>query len=477
MEPSTSTSSSVRVAETHISVLVFIGDRVYKIRKPVHFDFLDFRERIARLADCHREVELNSRLSPDVYLGVADLVMNGELLEHMVVMRALPEERQLSSLLRTDEDIEAWLDAVAAVLSSFHGSAARSAQISASASPSAVARKWRDNLEEVARIPHPTLDPRVETEIRSLVARWLNSHRALLEARIAEGRICDGHGDLQASDIYCLEDGIRILDCLEFSDALRWDDVCADVAFLAMDLERLGRADAAGMFVRAYEHHAGARLPPPLLHLHMALRAYVRAKVACLRSEQETVAVDSARTFQNLALKHLRSAQSALVLIGGLPGTGKSTLAAGLAKETGWVLLRSDEIRQGRPLDPDRYAPEARAAVYRELLGNAREHLEEGESVILDASWVSAKERAKAASVAEETGTELLAICCTCEESVGAERIQRRLARGEDVSEATVAVRNVMEAGMDPWRSAAVIDTSHTAPSVNVERALRTLSR
>ncbi len=103
MEPPTSTSSSVRVAETHISVLVFSGDRVYKIRKPVHFDFLDFRERVARLADCRREVELNARLSPDVYLGVADLVMDGELLEHMVVMRALPEERQLSSLLRTDE--------------------------------------------------------------------------------------------------------------------------------------------------------------------------------------------------------------------------------------------------------------------------------------------------------------------------------------------------------------------------------------
>ncbi len=97
--------------------------------------------------------------------------------------------------------------------------------------------------------------------------------------------------------------------------------------------------------------------------------------------------------------------------------------------------------------------------------------------MILDASWVSAEERAKAAGVAEETGTELLAICCTCEESIGAERIQQRLARGEDVSEATVAVRNVMEAGMDPWRSAAAIDTSHTAPSVNVERALRTLSR
>ena len=222
------------------------------------------------------------------------------------------------------------------------------------------------------------LDPRVEAEIRCLVAHWLDSHQALLATRIAEGRICDGHGDLQATDIYCLDDGIRILDCLEFSDRLRWDDVCADVAFLAMDLERLGYPDAARLFVRAYERHSGHRLPPSLLHLHIGLRAYVRAKVACLRSEQDAADSDSAVALQALALKHLRSARSAVVLVGGLPGTGKSTLAAGLAAETGWVLLRSDEIRRHRSVGPDRYAPESRAAVYEELLRSARERLAGG---------------------------------------------------------------------------------------------------
>ena len=233
-------TAPVRVVETHISVLLFFGDKVYKIHKPVHFDFLDFRDRTARAADCHREVELNRRLAPDVYLGVADIVMNGEPVDHMVVMRALPEERQLASLLHSDEDIGMWLDSVAAVLTSFHRNAVRSAEISECASPAALALKWKENFEEVTRLVDSPLDPGVEAEIRSLVPHWLSSHQALLETRIAEGHICDGHGDLQASDIYCLDDGIRILDCLEFSDRLRWDDVCADVAFLAMDLERLG---------------------------------------------------------------------------------------------------------------------------------------------------------------------------------------------------------------------------------------------
>jgi hypothetical protein len=415
-----------------------------------------------------------------VYLGVADLVMGGKPVDHMVVMRALPDERQLASLLRSNRAIETRLDSVAATLSSFHATAARSAEISASASPSALEHKWEENLEEVARLVNTRLDDlSVETEIRKLVARWLSSHRALLETRIADGQICDGHGDLQASDIFCLDDGVRILDCLEFSDTLRWDDVCADVAFLAMDLERLGRPDAARMFVRAYERHSGARLPPPLLHFHIALRAYVRAKVACLRSEQSAVAPDPAHDLQVLALNHLRSARSALVLVGGLPGTGKSTLAAGMADETGWVLVRSDAVRQQRPLESDRYAPEAVAAVYDELLGTAREHLEEGESVILDASWVSAEQRARAVQVAQEAVLNSLRFAARVRRSSernGTDRIRRRLTRGDDVSEATVTVRDAMAMRMDPWPSATIIDTSEVAASTNLETALRALA-
>jgi hypothetical protein len=204
----------------------------------------------------------------------------------------------------------------------------------------------------------------------------------------------------------------------------------------------------------------------------MGLRAYVRAKVSCLRSEQNGAVLNSACDLQALALKHLRSARSALILVGGLPGTGKSTLAAGLAAETGWQLIRSDEIRRHQSEGPDRYAPESRAAVYEELFSAAREQLANGESVILDASWISAEERGLAAQVAEDTESELLSICCVCDDSIGADRIKERLARGDDISEATVAVRDVMETGMDVWPSAIVIDTSHTPASVNLESAL-----
>ena len=477
MEQTSPGTPAVRAAETHISILVFVGDRVYKIRKPVRFNFLDFSDREARAVDCHREVELNRRLAPDVYLGVADIVMDGEPIDHMVVMRALPQERQLMSLLQGDAGIQTWLDQVAATLSAFHATAARSPEISAAASPSALAEEWKTNFEETNRFVGTALEPSIETEIHALVDRWFTTHRGLLEARIADGHICDGHGDLQASDIFCLDDGVRILDCLEFSDTLRYDDVCGDVGFLAMDMERLGRPDAAQSFIQAYERHSGSRLPPSLLHLHIALRAYVRAKVACLRSEQVAASADSVRALHVLALRHLRSARSALVLVGGLPGTGKSTLAAGLADQTGWALVRSDELRhQHQPLDPDRYAPDAVASVYEELLRIGREHLERGESVILDASWVSAQERARAVQVAQETHSELLSVCCQCEPAIGAKRIRQRLSRDDDVSEATVSVRDLLAGRQDPWPSSVIIDTSDVPAGTNLEIALRQLA-
>ena len=472
----------VRVVETHISVLVFVGDRVYKLRKPVHFDFLDFTDRAVREADCRREVELNRRLAPDVYLGVADIVMDGAAIDHMVVMRALPDERRLATLVRAGADADVWLARVAAAVVEFHARAQRSDTISAAGTGQALQAAWDANFEETRRFVGNVLDPVADEEIRHTVSRWLVSHRALLEARIASGKVCDGHGDLQAEDIFCLDDGIRILDCIEFSDDLRYGDVCADVAFLAMDLERLGRPDGAEGFVLQYEAQAGERLPRPLLHHYIAQRAYVRAKVACLQVEQGNEdAAGTARGLHRLALRHARRSRQVLVLVGGLPGTGKSTLAAGLAAETGWDLLRSDEIRRElRPsvglatsvADSGRYEPAAVGAVYDELLRRARGRLGEGGSVILDASWIDAGQRAAAVRAAAETASELAELCCTCEEPLATARINERSKARDDVSEATPQVRSAMAERMDPWPSAVTIDTARGTPTDCVSSAL-----
>ena len=209
------------------------------------------------------------------------------------------------------------------------------------------ARRWEDNIEQTGRFRGTVLDASEFDETLARARRFLAGREHLLADRVSRGRIVDGHGDLIADDIFCLDDGPRVLDCLEFDDALRFVDALDDVAFLAMDLERLGRPDLADYFHDAYVEFSADPAPPSLWHHYLAYRAFVRVKVACLRHEQG--ADDAAKTAaQHLRLcaDHLRAGTVRLALVGGLPGTGKSTVAGRLADLAGAVVLSSDRLRK-----------------------------------------------------------------------------------------------------------------------------------
>ncbi len=199
--------------------------------------------------------------------------------------------------------------------------------------------------------------------------------------------------------------------------------------------------------------------------------------VACLRAAQgDDAAAGQASLLLGIARDHLERGQVALVLVGGLPGTGKSTLAAGLADRFGWSVMRSDEVRKdlagiGHTERADAgfreglYGPEATAATYGELLDRARRLLELGEPVVLDASWTDARYRAAAAELARETCSELVELECTAPTEVAAERLRSRGAA--DVSDATPAVAAAMASTADSWPSAQTIDTT-TSPDVTL---------
>jgi hypothetical protein len=185
-----------------------------------------------------------------------------------------------------------------------------------------------------------------------------------------------------------------------------------------------------------------------------------------------------------LALDHLCQAQVRLVLIGGLPGSGKSTVAAGVARELGWSILRSDEVRRemfrtdegGAPgFGSGRYASEITAKVYAALLTRAEEQLMHGESVILDASWIDARGREAARDVAHRTGGDLVELCCVVRPDMAERRIAQRLSQAIDVSEATPEVRVAMGDAMDPWLSSRIIDTTEATEAESIARALEVL--
>ncbi|HET9091710.1 MAG TPA: AAA family ATPase [Acidimicrobiales bacterium] len=470
------------VRETHISLLVFVGDRVYKLRKAVDLGFVDFREEAAREADCRREVELNSRLAPDVYLGVASVIDFDETVAHLVVMRRLPEERSLAALVAAGAARREDVEQVARVLAAFHGRAERSPEISAAGTRGAIRARLERLFEGLDGFVGPIIEADDAAEVRRLVASYLDGRAALFEKRVRDGRIVDGHGDLQAADIFCMPDGPRVLDCIEFDDRLRHLDVLDDVAFLVMDLERLGAGELAEALVSRYAALTGDRFALSLLDFYVAGRALVRCLVACVRSSQTTGepsarAAAAARLLHGACRRHLEAATVRLVAVGGLPGTGKSTLAAALAGDSA-TLLVSDEIRRelrgapGAEPSGDRYSEEATAEVYRVMLERAGRALSLGESVVLDATWRDAGQREQLRELARHAAGGLTELCCTCPADLAIGRIEQRMARAAGPSEATPAVRRLLEQRFDAWPEATEIDTStRLADSLAAARA------
>ena len=462
------------VAETHSGVVFFVGDRAYKLKKPVDLGFLDFRTREARLHACRREVELNRRLAPDVYLGIADVSgPDGRPCDHLVVMRRMPDDRRLSSLVAAGDDVRDHLAALARVLARFHAGAVRSPAIDEAAGRDALRRRWEANHEEMAPFRDAVIDPQIDDSVITMARRYLAGRAPLFEHRIEEGRACDGHGDLLADDIFCLDDGPRVLDCLEFDDRLRFGDTLADVAFLAMDLERLGRPDLGAELLARYRDASGDGWPPSLAHHHIAYRAQVRAKVAAVRwSQGDAASAAAAARLLALGHDHLDQARVRLVLVGGHPGTGKSTVARGIAGPLDALVFRSDEVRKSlaglepltpspAPLDQGLYRPAITHATYTELLAQARAALELGRTVVLDATWRDPKWRDAAAGVASAAAADLVELRCVASLAVALERV--RLRSGIDASDATEAVTRALASGGGAWPTATEVDTSGEA--------------
>jgi uncharacterized protein len=459
--------------ETHTAVVVMFGDRAYKVKKPVNLGFLDFTTREAREAVCHREVELNRRLAPDTYLGVWDVVDPlGQPCEHMVVMRRMPADRRLAALVRQGEPVADDIRHIAHLVAAFHSTARRGPEISREGTRDAIRQRWSDTFSQLVPFRGSVLDEQLVAEIEAQTFEFLAGREALFDARVAGNRVVDGHGDLLAQDIFCLPEGPQMLDCLEFDDRLRYVDGLDDIAFLAMDLEYLGQPDLGTRLLDWYAQFAADPAPSSLRHHFLAYRAYVRAKVACLRHGQgDEAAAGEAGSYAELTASHLRQGRVPLVIVGGPPASGKSTLAAALADRLGAVMLSSDHLRKelagldptapaAAPFGEGIYSPQWTDRTYTELLRRAEVLLGLGETVVLDASWTREAMRGLAAKVGEQTHSGLVMLRCAAPADVVAQRLEARLeSRQGDASDADPFVAERLRAAADPWPEAQVIQT------------------
>jgi hypothetical protein len=468
-----SAARGIQHIQTHISHVFLSGERVYKLRKAVRLAFLDFGTRERRNEDALAEIRLNRRLAPDVYLGVAPVLRAGAGwrigalgeaagpdAEHAVVMRRLPDGRDALSLLAAGAFGPAHLAAAAERIAAFHREHALGAP--APFAPEAwrerIDRPMRDNLaglREHAAAAH--LD---RTAIEALAEAWsrrLAERRAALEARRAEGRAVDGHGDLHLAHLWFEAGPERPLfvDCVEFEPDLRRIDAASDVAFLFMDLVYRGHAGLAERWLSDYADASGDFGLYQVVDLYAAYRAAVRAKVAGLAAADAEIAPAQRAAAAESTARHLALAAEllaprragALVLVGGTIGVGKSTVAAALAEAAGAVLISSDrtrkrlaglrpEQRAGAAADTGLYAPEWHDRTYAALLAHAEPALGSGRAVVLDATWAQAVRRRAARALAERLGAPAWFVRVDCAEAAVLERVRARARRGADPSDA-----------------------------------------
>ena len=463
--PIAETSPPFCTAETHLSWLVLVGERVLKAKKPVRTEFVDLTTRQARQDVAEAEVRLDRRLAPDVYLGVATLAGVDGLDEPVVVMRRMPDGRRLALMAARGDDLRVEVHQLARLLADFHR---RVEPVAGAGGPDQVLALWRANTAELhahgaGHVPTAQVD-----HLQALAECYLAGRRTLFAQREAAGRCRDGHGDLLADDVFLLDDGPRVLDCLEFDAGLRAGDVLADTAFLAMDLERLGRVDLAALLLSEHRRLLDDDWPPSLADHWIAYRAQVRAKVACLRAAQgDPDAPMQARALLELAERRMTTAQVALLVIGGTPGTGKSWLAAAVGERTGWTVLRSDVVRQSIPtpdrrarlLDEGPYAAAVSERVLTSLIAAAEVQLAAGRSVVLDATFSTPSWRTAAGELARRAHVAMTVLRTVVPDAVADERMRVRTASGADASQATAELAPELRARFAAWPEAVELDT------------------
>ncbi|MFP3879791.1 MAG: AAA family ATPase [Dehalococcoidia bacterium] len=463
----------IELVQTQMSFLFLTDNYVYKVKKRVNLGYLDYTTIENRRVFCHKEVELNRRLSPEVYLAVVPISRDnrqimvegkGKAIDYAVKMRRLPQERMMDVLLAQNGVSPEMVARVAEKLVDFHSRAQTNQTISNFGRLKVIRQNTQENFSQTEKYIGRTISQEKYACIRLYTTDFIRDKADLFGLRVDKGKIRDCHGDLHAAHI-CFTNGISIYDCIEFNDRFRYGDVASEVAFLAMDLDHSGRADLSRHFVSAYVQASRDQGLSDVLKFYKCYRAYVRGKVNSFKLDDAGIEMDEkehiakeAEDYFDLSWSYTR-AKPVLVITCGLVGTGKSTLARALARKMGLVVIVSDVTRKqlaGIPLTEHRfedfgagiYSPEFTRKTYDEMFDRAKDILRSGDSVILDASFGKAERRLKAKDLAERSGADFLVIECTLNEEI----VEKRLAHRQEqrsISDARQALveplKNVFE--------------------------------
>jgi len=312
---------NITLTQTHISN-VFIGDKfVYKIKKPVNFGFLDFSTLEKRKYYCDKEVDLNSRFSNDVYLGVYPVTFDGEkysikgdgdIVDYAVKMRRLSDDDLLKTRFKNDNITSEDIKKIGMAIADFHKISKKSKEINEFGRLETIKFNTDENFQQTEKFIGNSISKEQFTDLKNWTERFYQKHQNLFEQRIKDGKIRDCHGDLHMEHV-CLTDPIIIFDCIEFNDRFRYSDIFSEIAFLQMDLEFNGGQELSEQLLKSYLSRAGEtddELTHQLIKFYKVYRAYVRGKVTSFILNDSNVPEDTKSKARETAQRYFALAHS-----------------------------------------------------------------------------------------------------------------------------------------------------------------------
>lgn len=498
------TGAPVQLLQTHISWVLLAGDCAYKLKKPVRFPFLDFSTPALRQHFCEEEVRLNRRLAPELYLDVlpvqgtpaaprlslstadASPAAHPEAvasIDHLVRMHRFAADSLLSERVQQGLAGQDDMRVLAQRLATFHQCLPGTPPEAAYGSPALV-------LEEVLKVLQPLDTSAFSASVpqwRGWVQGQAQRLHAVWQQRRDAGWVRECHGDLHLGNVVKLADSVTAFDCIDFQPAMRWIDVANDVAFLTMDLQVQGRPDLAAGFMDDYLQASGDYDALAIWRFYEVYRALVRAMVAQLScgGTDPQAGLPYAQWLDRATGNQLP--QPRLVLMHGVSGSGKSTVARQWLEHSGAVRVRSDVERKrlfgleagqnSQAQGLDIYTAEATAQTFARLQQVARTALQGGYPVVVDAAFLRQSERQNFRQLADALGVPFTIADCDADEATLVQRVQARQQQGHDASEATAQVLAQQLRQREPLTPQEQpfivrVDTARTAPAEAVQRLL-----
>ena len=500
---------NVEVIETHISWVLLAGAYAYKIKKPVALGFADFTTLEKRRHFCEQELELNRRLAPQLYLDVVEICGSvdapriagtGPVFEYAVRMRRFPQDALASHLLAAGGLSPSLVDRLAVRVAKFHDSVPRATpELPYGTTAGVLADAW-DNFDQIAELLPGACGSPPFSRLRDWTEREFMVRYTELRERRAAAMIRECHGDLHLRNIVLLDGELVPFDCIEFNAGLRWIDPVSEAAFLFMDLLDRGADALAWRFLSSYFEASGDYPGLAVLRFYAVYRAMVRAKVHLIRSRQlEESDPEAARllsayeSYLELAQRFTRQAMPGIVLMRGLSGSGKSTIALSLVGKIRGLRIRSDVERKrlyGLPADAlsgsavasGLYGQEPTEATYGRLAGIARAVVRAGYTAIVDAAFLLRRQRAQLRQVALQLGAPIAVLDVQAPLAMLRERITARSRDGRDPAEARIDVLEHQLATLEPVADderlpVVTLDGSKAPDGASVRAIARALGR